>query len=92
MLRIILKCLGEKAPLFWSSEFLKNIAEMNITKYQQSFDDRLKQALVNAVLPVIPGKVYFVLYIKIEFLLFLSTFAIIRISVVSYIYISMVFP
>ncbi|VDK63749.1 unnamed protein product [Gongylonema pulchrum] len=49
---------GQK-PLFWSGEFLKSIAEMNITKYQQSFNDQLKQALSKTILPVLPGKVGF---------------------------------
>ncbi|CAG9532415.1 unnamed protein product [Cercopithifilaria johnstoni] len=38
-------------PLFWSYEFLKNIAEMNLTKYQQSLGEKLKAALNKTIIP-----------------------------------------
>ncbi|KAL3993882.1 hypothetical protein ACH3XW_19435 [Acanthocheilonema viteae] len=42
---------GDETPLFWSYEFLKNIAEMNFTKYQQSLDGKLKAALNKMIIP-----------------------------------------
>ncbi|MCP9259045.1 VWFA and cache domain-containing protein 1 [Dirofilaria immitis] len=36
---------GDKTPLLWSYEFLKSIAEMNFTKYQQSLSEKLKTSL-----------------------------------------------
>ncbi|VIO93667.1 Uncharacterized protein BM_BM10386 [Brugia malayi] len=42
---------GDETPLFWSYEFLKSIAEMNFTKYQQSLGEKLKAALKKTIIP-----------------------------------------
>ncbi|VDM98661.1 unnamed protein product [Thelazia callipaeda] len=42
---------GEKAPLFWSCEFLKNIAEMNFSPYQQSLSEKFKTVLKERTIP-----------------------------------------
>lgn len=46
----------DETPLFLSYEFLKNIAEMNFTKYQQPLGRKLKAALNKTI---IPGKVLY---------------------------------
>ncbi|VDK83242.1 unnamed protein product [Litomosoides sigmodontis] len=42
---------GDETPLLWSYEFLKNIAEMNFTKYQQPLGRKLKAALNKTIIP-----------------------------------------
>ncbi|VDN86995.1 unnamed protein product [Brugia pahangi] len=42
---------GDETPLFWSYEFLKSIAGMNFTKYQQSLGEKLKAALKKTIIP-----------------------------------------
>ncbi|VDK74988.1 unnamed protein product [Onchocerca ochengi] len=46
--------INDETPLFWSHEFLKSIAEMNFTKYQQSLSEKLKAAVNKTT---IPGKI-----------------------------------
>ncbi|VDM42025.1 unnamed protein product [Toxocara canis] len=47
---------GEKAPVLWSTEFLKNIAEQNFSKYRQSFNEKIKMALGTTRLSAPRGK------------------------------------
>uniref|UniRef100_A0A1I7W3V1 VWFA domain-containing protein n=1 Tax=Loa loa TaxID=7209 RepID=A0A1I7W3V1_LOALO len=44
-------CDSDGTPLLWSYEFLKSIAEMNFTKYQQSLGKKLKAALNKTIIP-----------------------------------------
>uniref|UniRef100_F1KQN7 VWFA and cache domain-containing protein 1 n=1 Tax=Ascaris suum TaxID=6253 RepID=F1KQN7_ASCSU len=46
---------GEKAPM-WSTEFLRNIAEQNFSKYRQSFKEEIKVALGTVRLSAPKGK------------------------------------
>uniref|UniRef100_A0A2K6VIU5 VWFA domain-containing protein n=1 Tax=Onchocerca volvulus TaxID=6282 RepID=A0A2K6VIU5_ONCVO len=43
--------INDETPLFWSHEFLKSIAEMNFTKYQQSLSEKLKAAVNKTTIP-----------------------------------------
>ncbi|MFH4979498.1 hypothetical protein AB6A40_006207 [Gnathostoma spinigerum] len=47
---------GDKAPMMWSAEFLKNIASQNFSKYRQSFNEELQAALDRSRLRIPKGK------------------------------------